>query len=140
MEAHHRYESVFNHFDVDKDGKISPSELQEFVRAMGGEMSLAEAVGVVETSDEDGDGLLGLEEFARLVEGGEEEEKMEVLTEAFRMYQMEDIGCITPNSLKRMLSRLGDKRRIDECEAMISAFDLNGDGVLDFHEFKLMMS
>ncbi|GMH25699.1 hypothetical protein Nepgr_027542 [Nepenthes gracilis] len=107
---------------------------------MGGEMSVAEAVGVVETSDEDGDGLLGLEEFARLVEGGEEEEKMEGLTEAFRMYQMEDTGGISPKSLKRMLSRLGDKRRIDECEAMISAFDLNGDGFVDFHEFKLMVS
>ena len=68
-----------------------------------------------------------------------EERKMEELREAFRMYEMEGSGCITPKSLKRMLSRLGESRSVEECSVMIREFDVNGDGVLSFDEFKLMM-
>lgn len=139
MSKRQQYERVFNHFDKNGDGKISPWELQQCVGAIGGELSLADAEAAVEFSDSDGDGLLGLDDFIKLVEGGEEEEKVKDLKEAFKMYEMEESGCITPKSLKRMLSRLGDSRTIDECKAMISQFDLDGDGVLNFDEFKVMM-
>ena len=38
---------VFNYFDEDGDGKISPSELQSCVRTVGGELSIDEAEAVV---------------------------------------------------------------------------------------------
>uniref|UniRef100_M8D0T9 Putative calcium-binding protein CML19 n=1 Tax=Aegilops tauschii TaxID=37682 RepID=M8D0T9_AEGTA len=62
------------------------------------------------------------------------------LREAFRMYEMEGQGCITPASLGRMLGRLGTERGAGECHAMICRFDLDGNGVLSFDEFKIMMS
>jgi calcium-binding protein CML len=134
------YERVFEHFDNNGDGNISPSELQQCVGATsGGELSLAEAEAVVELHDSNGDGLLGLEDFLRLVEGGEEEEKVNDLREAFKMYEMDGCGSITPKSLRRMLSRLGESKSIDECTTMIAQFDLNGDGVLNFDEFRTMM-
>ncbi|GKV07952.1 hypothetical protein SLEP1_g19648 [Rubroshorea leprosula] len=74
-----------------------------------------------------------------MVEGGEEEERVKDLREAFKMYEMDGGGCITPKSLKRMLSRLGESRSLDECKVMIAQFDLNGDGVLNFDEFRAMM-
>ena len=70
---------------------------------------------------------------------GDEERKIEELREAFMMYAMEGSECITPKSLKRMLSRLGESTRLEDCCVMIGEFDLNGDGVLSFDEFKLMM-
>ncbi|KAK1670047.1 hypothetical protein QYE76_058206 [Lolium multiflorum] len=68
-----------------------------------------------------------------------EEERTRGLKEAFGMYEMEE-GCITPASLGRMLGRLRNGRGIGECRAMICRFDLDGDGVLSFDEFKIMMS
>lgn len=131
---------VFNQFDNDRDGKLSPSELRRCVGLIGGELPLKEAEAVVLMLDSDGDGLLNLEDFIKLMEGeGEEEEKTKELREAFRMYDMDDCGYITPKSLKRMLSRLGQKKSVDECKVMINQFDLNGDGVLSFDEFKVMM-
>jgi calcium-binding protein CML len=56
------------------------------------------------------------------------------------MYEMEGEGCITPASLGRMLGRLGNERGIGECRAMICRFDLDGDGVLSFDEFRIMMN
>ncbi|XP_041006005.1 putative calcium-binding protein CML19 [Juglans microcarpa x Juglans regia] len=140
MDKHTQYERVFNYFDDNGDGKISPSELQQCVEAIGtGELSLEEAEAVVELLDSDGDSMVGLEDFVRFVEGGEEEEKVNDLREAFKMYEMDGFGGITPKSLKRMLSRLGESKTIDECRMMIARFDLNGDGVINFDEFRSMM-
>ena len=86
-------------------------------------------------------GLLDEEEFVRLVreaEAGQEEEG-DRCREAIGMYEMEGRGCITPLSLKLMMSRLGLHLDVDECQAMIRRFDLNGDGVLSFDEFRVMM-
>jgi calcium-binding protein CML len=96
----------------------------------------------VASADADGDGMLCEAEFLKLAlhSDGEEEERTRELREAFGMYEMEGEGCITPASLGRMLGRLGNERGIGECRAMICRFDLDGDGVLSFDEFKIMMS
>ena len=110
------YESIFKRFDEDGDGKLSPSELQRCVGTIGEELLLEEAREVVESMDSDGDGFLGFEELMGWMEketGDDQERKMEDLREAFRMYEMDGSGCITPKSLKRMLSRLGASRSVD---------------------------
>ena len=114
------------------------------VASIGEELLIEEAQELVESMDSDGDGLLGLEEFVGWMEReiklrDHEERKMEELREAFRMYVMEGSECITPKSLKRMLSRLGESTSLEDCCVMIGEFDVNGDGVLSFDEFKLMM-
>ncbi|KAI9178028.1 hypothetical protein LWI28_021827 [Acer negundo] len=140
MDKNEQYERVFNHFDSNGDGKISTSELQQCVETIGGQLSLAEAEAAVEFLDGDRDGLVGLEDFVRFVEGGGEEEKVNDLKEAFKMYEeMDGCGFITPKSLKRMLTRLGQPKTVDECKIMIAHFDINGDGVLTFDEFRVMM-
>ena len=70
---------VFNYFDEDGDGKISPSELQSCVRTVGGELSIDEAEAAVRTSDLNGDGQLDFEEFRKLMDTGGEEDKNEEL-------------------------------------------------------------
>ncbi|KVI02431.1 Calcium-binding EF-hand [Cynara cardunculus var. scolymus] len=91
--------------------------------------------------DSDGDGLLSLEDLVNVVEGANEEEKVNDLKMAFKMYEeTEGSGCITPKSLRRMLRKLGESRSFDDCKLMIAKFDVNGDGVLSFEEFREMMS
>ena len=90
-------------------------------------------------TDSEGDGLLSLEDFVKVVEGAGEEEKQSDLKAAFELYAPEGSACITPESLKRMLSRLGQRRSVHDCKNMIASFDRNGDGVLNFDEFKIMM-
>ncbi|MFS8022843.1 putative EF-hand domain pair protein CML [Helianthus anomalus] len=132
------YKRVFDHFDEDGNGMISPSELQRCIRLIDHDDFLIEEVQVVIESLYGSEGQLGFEDFISLVES-EEDEKLEDLKKAFKMYEMEGTHCITPKSLKRMLSRLGESTSVDECVGMIRQFDLNGDGVLSFDEFKAMM-
>lgn len=135
------FESVFRHCDADGDGKISPKELQHCVKLVCGDLSDREVEEIVSSLDSDGDGLLEIQDFVLLVKGkGEgEKEKIRDLREAFGMYVMDEGECITPKSLKRMLSLLGESRSVDECGVMVNQFDVNGDGVLNFDEFLLMM-
>ncbi|XP_020582262.1 putative calcium-binding protein CML19 [Phalaenopsis equestris] len=130
---------VMSRFDEDGDGKISPAELRNCMLALGEQFSMEEAEAAVESADSDGDGLLGLEDFMRLARGEGEEEKGNNLKEAFRVYELEGEGFITPRSLREALGRLGERRTVEECEVMIRRFDVDRDGVLSFDEFKMMM-
>ncbi|XWS20798.1 hypothetical protein CRYUN_Cryun30bG0000700 [Craigia yunnanensis] len=139
-EASSDLQMVFDFFDENGDGKISAEELQRCV-TVGGHLSMDEAEAAVKSSDLDGDGMLGFHEFQQLMEGRDatDEERNKEMSVAFGMYVIEGSGCITPASLRRMLSRLGESKSINDCKAMIRAFDLNGDGVLSFDEFTVMM-
>ncbi|ESW20922.1 hypothetical protein PHAVU_005G026000 [Phaseolus vulgaris] len=135
------FERVLKHFDEDGDGKISPWELRKKLGMMGGELGLKEVELLMEELDCDGDGFLSLEDLVKVMEAAGEEEKLRDLGEAFEMYNdCEMLGFITPKSLQMMLSRLGESKSIHQCTAMIHHFDLNGDGLLNFHEFALMMN
>ncbi|KAK8962023.1 putative calcium-binding protein CML19 [Platanthera guangdongensis] len=140
-------EHLLAFFDENGDGMISAAELRTFLNSVGEEdVSAEEAEAMIKSMNARSDGLLPLDQLvARLEEEaatmadsvGEEAERD--LREAFRVYENDGEGCITPTSLKRMLSRLGMPMEMDQCRTMICRFDINGDGVLCFDEFKFMM-
>ncbi|XP_015696966.2 probable calcium-binding protein CML41 [Oryza brachyantha] len=134
---------IFRHFDRDMDGRISGEELREFFASMGDAGAAAAAAAAMGLDENGGGGLmLAFEDFVRIVErkGGEEEER-EDLRRAFGAFEaVKGSGRITPRGLQRVLSQLGDDASVAECEAMIRAYDDDGDGELDFHDFHRMMS
>lgn len=133
---------IFRHFDRDMDGRISGLELREFFASMGDGGGAAALELDAASGGGGGDLMLGFEEFVRIVEqkGGEEEER-EDLRRAFEAFEaVKGSGRITPRGLQRVLSQLGEDPSVAECEAMIRAYDDDGDGELDFHDFHRMMS
>ncbi|KAG5543272.1 hypothetical protein RHGRI_016122 [Rhododendron griersonianum] len=131
---------VFRYLDTDGNGKISSDELQAYFASMGESMSSDEAQSVVTEFDKDGDNLLEFAEFVKLMERESEGEDDDI-RRAFEMFEVEKgSGCITPRGLQQVLNRLGKEKSGEDCEAMIRAFDLDGNGVLDFYEFNKMMT
>ncbi|KAK8674041.1 hypothetical protein V6N13_112343 [Hibiscus sabdariffa] len=136
---HEEMKEVFRYFDGDNDGKISALELRAYFGSIGEYMSHEDAQMVIDELDSDGDGMLDYQDFLKLmkVETRDEDD----LKKAFEMFEMEKgSGCITPKGLQMMLSRLGDAKSYEECVAMIQVYDIDGNGVLDFHEFHQMMA
>ncbi|KAJ0969187.1 hypothetical protein J5N97_022064 [Dioscorea zingiberensis] len=140
------FEEAFRLFDANGDGKISSEELKYCLSCFGEEISLSGAQAAMKDFDLDDDGLLDYEEFLRLVKvsnggGGGVDDDDDDLKKAFEMMEVEKgAGCITACGLKRMMRRLGEEKTDEECAAMIRAFDLDGNGVLDYYEFLRMMS
>ncbi|GMI96779.1 calmodulin-like 41 [Hibiscus trionum] len=131
-------QEVFCQFDSDGDGKISSEELSAYFSSIGDDVSKYDVQRVIKDFDDNGDGLLEFKEFIKLMDGGNEGD--DDIKRAFEMYEVDKgCGCITPVGLQQMLGRLGDAKSYQECKAMIGVFDLDGNGVLDFHEFQHMM-
>ncbi|KAH0457366.1 hypothetical protein IEQ34_012681 [Dendrobium chrysotoxum] len=133
---------IFHHFDANRDGKISADELRSIFSSDGrAEAFTKERVAAVLPGlDIDGDGLIGFDDFVTMMTA--EEESDEELRQVFEEFEGEKgSGRISPAGLQRVFRRrLGEDRTVKDCEAMIRPFDLDGDGGLDFGEFKMMMT
>ncbi|KAJ0248865.1 calcium-binding protein CML41 [Hirschfeldia incana] len=142
--SHDELRRVFSYFDVNSDGKISAFELRDYFGSVGEYITHEAAQEAINEVDTDADGSLGFEDFVGLMtrrdldgngdSGGD-------LKTAFEMFEVEKgSGCITPKGLQNMLTKLGESKTYGECEAMINYYDIDGNGILDYHEFRQMMT
>ncbi|GAA0174208.1 calmodulin-related [Lithospermum erythrorhizon] len=132
------FKEVFRRFDVNNDGKISAFGLRNYFGSIGEHISHEEAELVIDGLDTDGDKMIDYNSFIKLMKC--EVNEHEDLRAAFEMFEFEK-GCgrITPKSLQRLLNKLGDMKSYDECVSMIRAYDVDGNGELDYYEFHQMM-
>lgn len=148
---------VFDTFDKNGDGFITREELKESLNNLGIIVPLKDVEEMVVKLDANKDGLVDLGEFRELydiVKGKEEnkgcdEEGKKVsqvdedndLKEAFNVFDENNDGLITVQELGLVLSSLGLKEgKIEEsCKEMINKVDVDGDGMVNFDEFKMMM-
>ncbi|XP_022775692.1 probable calcium-binding protein CML25 [Durio zibethinus] len=133
-------EEVFKKFDVNGDGKISSSELASIMGSLGQRPSDEELQNMIKEFDADGDGFINFKEFVELnTKGVDSDEVLENLKDAFSVYDIDGNGSISPEELHEVLKSLGDECSIAECREMISGVDNDGNGMIDFEEFKVMM-
>lgn len=131
---------VFDKFDSNNDGKISPEEYKGILRALGkGNLLSKEVQKIFEVADLDGDGFIDFKEFVEVQkkEGGL---KTSELQTAFRTFDKDGDGKITAEEVHELLQKLGEKYSLQDCRKMVRAVDANGDGVIDMGEFITMMT
>lgn len=74
-DAHEAAKAEFERFDTDGDGLLTAAEIRQANQALGGlGASESEIEAFIAGADSDGDGRIGLEEFAALVGGGRHEQ------------------------------------------------------------------
>ncbi|KAL1327839.1 hypothetical protein HN51_037828 [Arachis hypogaea] len=133
-------EQVFHKFDVNGDGKIDASELGAIMGSLGQKATEQELINMLREVDGDGDGYISLQEFIELnTKGVDSDEVLENLKEAFSVFDIDGNGSITAEELNTVMRSLGEECTLAECRRMISGVDSDGDGMIDFEEFRVMM-
>eukprot|EP01018_Ginkgo_biloba_P015537 Gb_30819 [translate_table: standard] len=151
---------VFSTFDKNGDGMICRAEMRESLEKLGLQIGEEELLSTISKVDANGDGFVDFGEFVVLYEsisahskdgGGDEGvpgengvglEEDEDLVQAFGVFDENGDGLITVEELQSVLSSLGLKegRTLIECRNMIRNVDVDGDGMINYREFKKMMS
>ncbi|KAK0571579.1 hypothetical protein LWI29_018348 [Acer saccharum] len=152
---------VFAMFDKNGDGFITKQELRESLKNLRLMVTEKEAEEMVVKVDANGDGLIDFDEFRilykamiaqdyddddsddRSVDGGEEvgDGGEEDLKDAFDVFDKDKDGLISVEELGLVLSSLGlnEGKKLENCREMIRKVDMDGDGMVNFVEFKKMM-
>ncbi|KAL3641668.1 Calmodulin-like protein 3 [Castilleja foliolosa] len=133
---------VFEMFDRNGDGRITQQELNDSLENMGIFIPDKELAGMIDKIDINGDGCVDIGEFEALYRNIMDERDVEEdMREAFNVFDQNGDGFITVDELKSVLESLGLKqgRAAEDCKKMIMRVDADGDGRVDFSEFKQMM-
>ncbi|CAM6116629.1 unnamed protein product [Calypogeia fissa] len=152
---------VFDLFDENKDGFICATELQQFMKKLGFELSEQTVTDMVKSVDANSDNCMDFEEFLSLysslceLEGrnstkgdhkrrptiGEDDDEANLL-KAFFVFDENKDGLISVLELQQVLLKLGlpEGKSLISCQRMIERVDSDGNGKVDFFEFKDMMS
>ncbi|KAF0922801.1 hypothetical protein E2562_002053 [Oryza meyeriana var. granulata] len=141
-EAEDEMERVFRKFDANGDGRISRAELAALFDSVGHAVTDDEVARMMQEADADGDGYISLGEFAAISASpaGDDAAVEEDLRHAFSVFDADGNGVITPAELARVLRGIGEAATVAQCRRMIDGVDRNGDGLINFEEFKLMMA
>ncbi|KAL6992598.1 hypothetical protein U1Q18_010709 [Sarracenia purpurea var. burkii] len=123
------------------DGKIPASELRVVLEALGSDTTTEEVERVMSELDTDGDGFIDLKEFTdfhwkwMIGDVGKRQE----FRDAFDLYDRDKNRLISARELHDVLKSLEEKCSLDDCSRMIGSIDVDGDGYVNFEEFKKMM-
>ncbi|XP_031100602.1 calmodulin-3-like [Ipomoea triloba] len=136
------YREAFSLFDKDGDGQVSCQELGIVLRSLGQVVTEAELKEMIRGVDDDGSGTVDFNEFVGLMSKKlKDNEAEEEFKAAFRIFDKDHNGLISPDELRQVMKNLGQRLTDKEVEEMIKEADVDNDGQIDYHEFvKVMMS
>ncbi|KAH8358566.1 hypothetical protein KR093_000883, partial [Drosophila rubida] len=135
------YKEAFSLFDKSGTGMISTRELGNLMKSLGQNPTEAELRDLVNEIDLNGDGEIDFTEFCTLMskqshEGDADEE----LREAFKIFDKDEDGFISPAELRFVMTNLGEKLTDEEIDDMIREADFDGDGLINYEEFVYMIT
>lgn len=131
------YMTVFQKFDTDGNGSIDSEEIKKMMSQLDVEQGDNSIEEMVKEADKNGDGEVDFEEFLQLLLVIERESDLQA---TFNRFDLDGNGFIDREELTKVFSELSGRSPSEqELDEMFKEADTNGDGQIDFNEFKFMM-
>ena len=134
------FKEAFSLFDKNGDGTITTKELGTVMRSLGSNLTEAELQDIISEADVDKSGTVDFPEFLTMMANEiKDSEKEEEIREAFRIFDRDGDGFISPEELRHVMTNLGEKLTDEEVDAMIKEADFDNDGQISYEEFVTTM-
>ncbi|KAL5276839.1 hypothetical protein ACFFRR_002198 [Megaselia abdita] len=135
------FKEAFMLFDKDEDGTISLSELGVVMRSLGQRPSELELRNMITEFDTDGSGSIEFNEFLQMMSkkmvGADGEFE---LKEAFKVFDKDNDGLISSSELRHVMMNLGERLSEADVDDMIKDADMDGDGMINYNEFVMILT
>ncbi|CAK0828672.1 unnamed protein product [Prorocentrum cordatum] len=132
---------TFLALDNNGDGLLSLTELKEGLSQAGITDLPEDLKEIMEGIDSDGSGVIDYTEFLAATIEKRQYIQEDVCWTAFRVFDLNGDGKITPNEMRMVLNN-GNVNSLVDVQAtadVLKEVDKNGDGAIDFKEFMTMM-
>lgn len=128
-------ENVFRDI-AGKDSEINADELSRFMTNYGVPLTPEQAATIIKSLDVDGDGTLGIVEFASLI--GKQNPSNDIIEQYRQLYEglKDGNSKLSVVNLKALLKKHNKDSNIDQ---LVDKADLNNDEEIDFNEFLNLM-
>ena len=135
------FRTAFELFDKKGVGKLSTKELMNALTFLGVKPQEKDVKEILKQVDKDGKGNIGFTEFLELMHDKMDDYDPESqMMETFRIFDKDGTGFVSKNDLKEVMHFLGEDLNADELDEVIKDWDEDGDGQLNYEEFKTLMT
>jgi len=131
---------AFRLLDDNHDGKINGYELKKMMEKMGLPAADEDVLYFLQKAGKDGDGLISEDEFFVFMnEFSNDDDLMEELLAAFKVFDKDGNGYITREELRRAMDMIGEELSDKALDDLLTSADVNKDGKIDYNEFAKML-
>eukprot|EP01083_Nonionella_stella_P075643 205688_1 len=132
------FKEAFAILDKHGKGKITISELGDFLRSLGQiDPTDSEIAELIKKVDVERKGAIDFPQFLKLMEMNTMDSNKEV-SSAFKLFNSSQ-NTISVDEMQSVLQRLGENLSKEEIRDMINEIEQNNSGVLSFEGFRKMM-
>ena len=151
---------AFARFDRNRSGRLDYRELREALRALGLDATSSEAARVLAEYDDDGSGLMEIDEFAQLVQrlgytnvyvgggyvgggyvggGYEVGGYADAVRQTFMRFDRNRSGRLDYRELRSALRALGIDASTNQAARLLASYDADGSGLMEIDEFERLV-
>lgn len=133
--------AIFKQLDDSGDGRLSHEELRKgYQKYFADSLNINEFEDLIAKLDQDNSGFIEYEEFLRATVDTESMLTEKNLQFAFKFFDKDGSGKLSVEEVKSILGVVGnDKEGADLVKKIMSEVDVNGDGEINYEEFKQLM-
>ncbi|CAN0898227.1 Calmodulin-like protein 8 [Linum grandiflorum] len=135
------FREAFCLIDKNGDGFITVEELAMLIQTVDGHPKKPREVrDMISDVDFLGNEAISFNDFLNVMARKMEENAGDELKEAFKVFDRDQDGFISPVELREVMMDMGERLTEDEALHMIREADFDGDGRVNYDEFAKMMS